>query len=174
MAQNHKDKALAYALLPNGIDTVPIRINADGKLLVDAEVTATTTEESVGTPGSAPPAKATYVGAKDTLNNLLVALVADALGKLIVRDDYQADESLEDQVGDGTAKTFTFVNGAVSLVVVTCRGGVGRAAVSETPTASKGHLCLEDAPQYIPVTTSAIKVFAAGGVTISVVGMRRA
>lgn len=92
-------------------------------------------------------------------------------------DDYDSQESLVDQVGAGAVLDFAFTS-LVSLVIVTSQGlalvARATATTADVPTASKGALCFHEAATYLPVRTSAVKVFAPVGTTISVVGLRRA
>lgn len=91
-----------------------------------------------------------------------------------VKDDYQQFESLADQSGEGGVLTFTFT-AAVQLVVVHAVGAslVARAATTQTPSAALGARCADDAPSYLPVTTSTVQVFTPVGMTVSVAGYRR-
>lgn len=113
---------------------------------------------------------ATVLAVRDRLPTTLTAT-----DELAVADDYQTFEALADQVGAGGVLTFTF-SAAVNLVVVHAVGAsqIARAATTQTPTASLGARCPDDAPTYLPVTTTAVKVFAPNGMTVSVWGYRRA
>lgn len=105
-------------------------------------------------------------------DRLPTALVAT--GELSVADDYQEFEALSDQTGAGSVLTFTFTS-AVNLVVVHAVGTsqVARATTTQTPSATLGARCPDDAPTYLPVTTSVMKVFAPNGMLVSVCGYRR-
>ena len=95
--------------------------------------------------------------------------------KVGVADDYQAGEVLADQSGVGAVLTFTF-SAAVQLVVIHARGASLTARADPfggTPSASQGIVCGDDAPTYVPVATSLVKVFAPAGMAITVHGMRR-
>lgn len=93
-----------------------------------------------------------------------------------VRDDYDHQESLEDQNGDGAVLTFNFTQ-EVAMVLIVSDGAnlISRATCesTETPTSTKGIRCYDEVPTYIPITTSVVKVFAPSGATVTVVGMWR-
>lgn len=107
-----------------------------------------------------------------TRNRLPSAVTAT--DELPVADDYQEFEALADQAGAGAVLTFTFT-APVQLVVVHAVGTalVARATTTQTPSATLGARCADDAPAYLPVTTSSVKVFAPLGMTVSVIGYRR-
>lgn len=90
-----------------------------------------------------------------------------------VADDYTGGQTLPDQAGSGAVLTFTFTT-PVQMVVVEARGGTVRAdPFGGTPSGSLGVVCFDGTPTYVPVTTGAVKVFAPGGTTVSVYGLRR-
>lgn len=105
---------------------------------------------------------------------VVARLPLTATSKLAVADDYQVLECLADQTGAGGVLTFTFT-AAVSLVIVHAVGTsqVARASTTQTPTASLGVRCPDDAPSYIPVAASSVQVFAPNGMVVSVSGLRR-
>lgn len=97
-------------------------------------------------------------------------------GKVAVRDDYQTGEVLPDQTGAGGVLTFTFAS-AVHLVVVDANGAAADVARADpfggTPDAATGIPCRDETPTFMPVTTSAVEVFAPAGMTVSCYGYRR-
>jgi len=104
-------------------------------------------------------------------------LTAAELGatQVEVRDDYDEDEPLEDQAGSNAVLTFNF-SAPVNMIVVVSKGAnlTSRASVYDTPSATKGWVCDDGVPTYIPVRGRAsVKVYAPQGATVSVVGMRR-
>jgi len=95
---------------------------------------------------------------------------------LSTADDYQSGECLADQAGAGGVLTFTFTT-AVQLLVIEAKGGSLTARADPfggVPTASKGVVCDDGVPTYVPVTVTSVKIFAPAGMTVSVFGMRRA
>ena len=101
---------------------------------------------------------------------------AFTFNRLRASDQFTGEESLDDKTSDGnvSSATFNFLNGAPDLVWVTCTGGTGRACMGgDTPSATKGRLCPD--AQDTPITfsgSSTLKVFAASGVKVTVVGYR--
>lgn len=97
-------------------------------------------------------------------------------GALRVRDDYGGGEVLADQVGTGAVLTFTF-SAPVQLVVVDASGAAADVARADPfggePAATLGIPCRNETPVYLPVGTSAVKVFAPAGMIVSCYGMRR-
>lgn len=93
-----------------------------------------------------------------------------------VHDDYQSGEVLEDQTGAGGVLLFTF-SAPVQLVVVDANGAVTDVARADpfggTPTATRGVACRDETPAYMPVATSAVRVFTPVGMAVSVAGYRR-
>jgi len=92
-----------------------------------------------------------------------------------VKDDYQAGEILVDQSGAGGVLTYTFSN-QQSLIVVHSVGTLLTSRADPfggTPSSTLGIRCDDGVPVYIPVQTSAVKVFAPSGTTVTVYGVRR-
>lgn len=89
-----------------------------------------------------------------------------------VADTYEAMEVLDDLTPGGAAVDATFSR-PVDLVWIMPQGGDARVTGSDdTPTTSHGIPVLEDTPFPVPFHTSSVKVFAAGGVTVTVWGQR--
>lgn len=97
-----------------------------------------------------------------------------------VKDDFLTGEILADQTGAGAALTFTF-SAVVQTVWVyavdpadlTATGEVRVDPYGGTPTASLGIPVGFGGGFPIGVTTSAVKVFAASGVRVTVYGNKR-
>jgi hypothetical protein len=119
----------------------------------------------------------TVYGAEGGGNGARRALNVDALGKLVVRDEYQGGEVLADQTGAAGVLTFTFTS-AVQLAVVDANGVATDIARADpfggTPTATLGIPCRDETPTFMPVATSTVKVFAPSAMVVSVYGYRRA
>lgn len=101
----------------------------------------------------------------------------DGNGALKSKDDFQGGEALADQAGAGAVLTFSFLNGAVQMLVIEAQGSSGTARADPfggVPTATQGVVCDAGVPTYIPVTASSVKIFAPVGLTLSVYGLRRA
>jgi hypothetical protein len=100
--------------------------------------------------------------------------VQEVDGTVFARDAYTVQEDTDDQVGNGGVLTFTFPQ-AVQLVYVYAKTTLGTSqarASTGTPSASRGVVCDDGVATAIPVTTSAMKVFAPVGMTVSVWGFR--
>ena len=95
--------------------------------------------------------------------------------KVGVADDFQAGEVLADQTGAGAVLTFTFA--AVRNLVLIQAAGAGQVARADpfggTPSATQGIRCDDATPTYLPVTATAVKVFAPAGMVVSVAGFSR-
>lgn len=93
-----------------------------------------------------------------------------------VKDEFTGGQVLADQTGAGAVLTFTFAS-PVQLAVVYGDGlatDVARAdPFGGTPSATLGIPCGDEVPTFLPVTTSAVKVFAPAGMVVSVCGYRR-
>lgn len=92
-----------------------------------------------------------------------------------VRDDYLFGEVLAEQSGANDVLTFTFST-PVQLVVVESKGVglVSRAnPFGATPSQSLGWPCRDEIPNYFPVITSSVLVYAPNGTTVNVIGYRR-
>lgn len=99
------------------------------------------------------------------------------LAPLPVLDDFPSSEYLEDQLGDGTVKTFTFTQ-PVQQVWVYMKGNLitDEARVTtnaQTPTASLGIVISDQTPTPITVTTTTVKILAPLGARITVYGHYR-
>ena len=97
-------------------------------------------------------------------------------GTVQARDAYSGGETLSDQVGNGSAVTFTF-SSPVQLVYAQIKTGLGTAQGRADPfggiPASSTGIPLDDGvPQAMPVTTDTVRVFAPIGATVSVWGYR--
>jgi hypothetical protein len=93
-----------------------------------------------------------------------------------IKDDYDDREILADQSGAGVVLTFTFTQ-QVHMVMVTTRGTDLVCRVDPkggAPSASFGQPIFDGATGYFPLKTSAVKVFAPSGTTVTVMGLYRA
>jgi len=97
-------------------------------------------------------------------------------GKVGVADDFQGGECLPDQTGAGAVLTFTFT--APRNLIVVHAVGAGQVARADpfggTPSATQGFRCPDDAPTYMAVVATVVKVFAPSGMVVSVAGSSRA
>lgn len=110
----------------------------------------------------------------DGVTRILAKL--DALGQLFVRDAYTGGETLPDQDGADEVLDFTF-SAPVQLVYVYGKSASGNLQCradpfGQVPSAAQGIPCDDRVPVAIPVTASAIKVYAPNGMTVSVWGCR--
>ena len=97
-------------------------------------------------------------------------------GKVGVADDFQGGECLPDQTGVGGVLTFTFA-APRNLIVVHAVGAsqVARAdPYGGTPSATQGFRCPDDAPTYMAVVATVVRVFAPAGMVVSCSGSSRA
>lgn len=121
---------------------------------------------------------ATTLAALETINAVVSGQVgvSNFPADQKTHDDYQAGEVLADQPGAAGVLTFTFTGGVAQLVVVTSTGASLTARADPfggTPAANLGIRCDDGVPTYVPVATSAVKVFAPVGTSVSVYGLRR-
>lgn len=93
--------------------------------------------------------------------------------EVISRDDFEDGEVLPDQNGADAVLTFTFAS-KVNLVLVRSVGATSRVdPFGTTPDASTGIIAADDEPTYIPIGTTAVKVYAPTGAAVAVAGFRR-
>lgn len=159
---------------PTEIEGSVVVTDGGGSLTVDGPVTDAQLRASavpVSGPLTDAQLRATAVPVSGPLTDAQIRASA-----LVVRDDYTSQESLADQSGANDVLTFTF-SAEVQLVVVVSRGTdlVCRATAnaSETPSATLGVPCFDQAAVFLPVRTSSVKVYAPTGTTVSVVGLKR-
>lgn len=91
-----------------------------------------------------------------------------------VSDDYTGGEVLPDQTGSGSALTFTFTDPVKLVVVQPSEDGCRADPFGGTPSDTTGIPLVTDVPNFIPVTTSAVKVYAPAGADVTVWGFTRA
>jgi len=129
----------------------------------------------------------TTLASQTTLAAVLAALATVAVtgpltdaqlraAKVGVADDFQGGECLPDQTGAGAVLTFTF-SAPRNLIVVHAVGAsqVARAdPFGGTPSATQGFRCPDDAPTYLAVVATVVRVFAPAGMVVSVAGSSRA
>lgn len=92
-----------------------------------------------------------------------------------VADEFGGGEALAEQAGAGAVLTFAF-SAPVQLAVVESFGSglVSRAdPFGGTPSVAAGVPCRHEAAVFLPVTTSAVRVFAPTGASVNVWGYRR-
>lgn len=109
------------------------------------------------------------------IRNKQVVVGGSTTQQQVTADLYNDDEYLVDQAGAGGVLDFPF-SAAVDVVIVFSKGGVSRAIPNESesgaPTATKGAMCDDSVPTYIPRITADVKVWAPNGATVTVWGYR--
>lgn len=108
------------------------------------------------------------------VQNFPASPTVDGFGAAKVKDEYTSAIHLDDQTGANAVLTFDFGT-AVSLYIITSIGGTSRASSTATaPTATKGIVCIDGAPTYVPVANAGVvKVYAPTGSVVSCSGLVR-
>lgn len=83
------------------------------------------------------------------------------------RDTYYSDDAVNDLAGADAVETVNFSR-VVDLIWIRSIGGVSRAGVTFTPTATKGAYCADDEPTPITIRTDTIDIYIPSGATVSV------